>query len=183
MQDETTWACAIWRCFRVMDRCVVLFAASVQTLPPVCRACLRILICESERALGADRSAQRFHPIRSRTIALSRSQRASERCLDGDGDGDGERASAAPSNGHRTTEGPLGHVLPYQSRKCSQARFSAGRPSPCAFISISTLVVTCVAQHSSQPRCSAFHHRLQPHPTNGPDQDTRNTTQIARHGT
>ena len=78
MQEETTRACAIWRCFRGMDRCVVFLAASVHTLPTVCRACLRILICESERALGADRSAQRLHPIRSRTIALSRS---SERCL------------------------------------------------------------------------------------------------------
>lgn len=95
MQDETTWACAIWRCFRVMDRCVVLFAASVQTLPTVCRACLRILICESERALGADRSAQRFHPIRSRTIALSRSERCLLACM---GKGNDPTATRRPSD-------------------------------------------------------------------------------------
>ena len=45
------------------------------TRPKLCRACLRIPICESERALGLGRGSQRarFHPTRSRTIALSRS--------------------------------------------------------------------------------------------------------------
>ena len=56
----------------------------------------------------------------------------------------------------------------------------------CAFTP--TLAVTYhLAQHSSQPLCPAlppiavYHHLLLP--TNGPDQDTRNTSQIARHGT
>jgi hypothetical protein len=79
-------------------------------------------------------------------------------------------------------KGQLGNVLPYQGNKCSRALFSAvGRPSTCALVT--TLVVTYVAQHSSHPLCSAFHYRIQPHPTNGPDQDTSNTPQIARHGT
>lgn len=62
-------ALVAWCYFCVMNKSVVFLAASVQTRPKLCGACLRILICESERALGADRSAQRFHPIRSRTIA------------------------------------------------------------------------------------------------------------------
>lgn len=61
-----------------------------------------------------------------------------------------------------TAKGPLAHVLPYQSRKCSFALFSVGRLSPCAFTS--TLVVAYVAQHSSQPLClplsTAYNHNL-----------------------
>ena len=155
-----------------MDKSVVFPVASVQTRPnKLCRACLRILICESERAFG--RGSQRATlPSNPQPNNRPLPQRAMLACLYGEG----ER-----SNGHPTTKRPVGHVLPYQRRKCSQARFSVGRSSACALVP--TLVVTYVAQHSSQPRCSAFHHRLQPHPTNGPDQDTRNTTQIARHGT
>ena len=169
MQDETTWACAIWRRFRVMDRCVVLFAASVQTLPPVCRACLRILICESERALGADRSAQRFHPIRSRTIARW----------------DGEGECAAASNGHPDDQGL---IRDHWATCCHTRAISALAHSSLCWKAVCLclhfpVVVTYVAQHSSHPLCSAFHHRIQPHPTNGPDQDTSNTSQIARHGT
>ena len=62
-------ALVAWCYLCVVNKSVVFLAASVQTRPKLCGACLRIPICQSERALGADRSARRFHPIRSRTIA------------------------------------------------------------------------------------------------------------------
>jgi hypothetical protein len=168
--------CDSWRSSCVMDRSgvEVFLAVSVQDLINfrVCRACLRILICESERALGAR--------IALRTLQVASNPQPNNRPL---GWGRGMRGGVKrPSRRPRTNKAPLGNVLPYQSHKCSRALLlCVGRSSTCAFIS--TLVVTYVAQHSSHPLCSAFHHRIQPHPTNGPDQDTSNTSQIARHGT
>lgn len=93
--------CDIWRGSCVMNRSgvKVFLAVSVQGLTSfrVCRACLRILICESERALGgADRLAH---------ASIQSSPQPNNRPL---GWGRGMRNTAG-SNGHPDDQGPRDH--------------------------------------------------------------------------
>ena len=147
----------------IVIRSVVFLATSVQGVT-LCRACLRILICgsESERAEGADR------------LALP------QRCDAGmppppPPPGEGERELARSNS---QPDDRWDNVLLYQSRTCSCPLFSVveGR------LRVPSVPHAINPRHLRGPAALPS-RRVQPHPTNGPDQDASNTSQIARHGT